>query len=961
MYCRTAEVCSKHPPPDRMATLVRIDDTVKQQVQKALTDAWDACEQSCDLASFQIPKDDMSQIYFETLNKNPKYFYVSGRFSMSIDQTTNSISRVNITYNITDPEEIQTKKAEYEAAVSKIIANAQDSWSDAEKALYINDYLARNCSYDNSLQNHSAYDALVTQSAVCEGYALAFLELSQRLELQCEMVSSEQLNHAWNLVKIDDSYYHVDVTWNDPVEDRIGRAMHHYFLKSTDYFKSYKSSSGNGHQADDWVITGNISETASSDKSFDEVAWNSSHTGFDYIGGAWYGFDGSDSICKYIWENDTHSFQKAEELVKITEQWPAENGGYWDGKFVGTGTANGIFYYSDLNTIYELDLNTKDKTTVYTLTEEQKANNNAIYGMHITPEGMIRYILSNNPNLPGTVCVLGDYRIDFDTNGAENGTMKAMEGLMFERDYTLPKNQLTKNGFCFNGWNTAADGSGTAYPDESAFRFASSAVNDGRITLYAQWKEHGETERKDQSEATCTTEGYTGDAYCKDCGELVAKGEKIPMLPHTEVTDEAIAATCTTDGKTQGSHCSVCNTVIHAQETIPAAHDWNTDYTIDQEATGEKPGKKSIHCKNCDAIKDEQEIPKLTPDTSEPNKPGNSSSGNGSSGGNNSGSSSGSNNSGSSSGSNYYPGTWQPGSTGTNHTTAPGSSTTTPGSTTSGTQPTEPDTSASGNTGTDNPPTVSENTAPAPYEYQIVTNATANTDGIFINDSGEIMKNAMVRTADGTKYITDETGQKIVSRLVTSTDGTMYCTQKDGAVAENQTVSVSGHKYFAKENGAVARNEFCTTSYGNTVYATDDGTLASNGIFTANGNKYFAKNSGAVAKSEFCKTKAGNTVYAKADHTLAVNTIVNANGRKYFAKQNGVIAKKAFSTTSKGNRIYSRANGTVVTNKLFRVNGKRYYAKKSGSLAVKTWVTVGSKKYYCNASGVITKVRTGRS
>ena len=46
-----------------------------------------------------------------------------------------------------------------------------------------------------------------------------------------------------------------------------------------------------------------------------------------------------------------------------------------------------------------------------------------------------------------------------------------------------------------------------------------------------------------------------------------------------------------------------------------------------------------------------------------------------------------------------------------------------------------------------------------------------------------------------------------------------------------------------------------------------------------------------------------------------------------------------------------------ITNKLFKTGGKRYFAKKSGAIATKTWVTVGNKKYYCNASGVVTKVK----
>ena len=81
---------------------------------------------------------------------------------------------------------------------------------------------------------------------------------------------------------------------------------------------------------------------------------------------------------------------------------------------------------------------------------------------------------------------------------------------------------------------------------------------------------HANTEVRNAKEATCTEPGYTGDTYCKDCGEKIGTGTAIPAKGHTEVIDEAVAATCTTPGKTEGKHCSVCNEVLVPQEEIPA-------------------------------------------------------------------------------------------------------------------------------------------------------------------------------------------------------------------------------------------------------------------------------------------------------------------------------------------------------------------------------------------------------
>ena len=47
---------------------------------------------------------------------------------------------------------------------------------------------------------------------------------------------------------------------------------------------------------------------------------------------------------------------------------------------------------------------------------------------------------------------------------------------------TIPSNSLTRTGYTFNGWNTASDGSGTAYATGSTI------TPTGDVTLYAQWK-----------------------------------------------------------------------------------------------------------------------------------------------------------------------------------------------------------------------------------------------------------------------------------------------------------------------------------------------------------------------------------------------------------------------------------------------------------------------------------------
>lgn len=167
-------------------------------------------------------------------------------------------------------------------------------------------------------------------------------------------------------------------------------------------------------------------------------------------------------------------------------------------------------------------------------------------------------------------------------------------------DTPLLSNPFTRENYTFDGWNTAADGSGTPYADGDNITLTADT------TLYAQWRcSHASTEVRGAKGATCTASGYTGDTYCTVCNEMVKEGEAIPAKGHTEVIDPAVEPTCTVPGKTAGAHCSVCGTVIKAQEEIPAkGHRWN-EGEITTAPTCENAGVKTYTCTVCNATKTE--------------------------------------------------------------------------------------------------------------------------------------------------------------------------------------------------------------------------------------------------------------------------------------------------------------------------------------------------------------------
>lgn len=217
-----------------------------------------------------------------------------------------------------------------------------------------------------------------------------------------------------------------------------------------------------------------------------------------------------------------------------------------------------------------------------------------------------------------------------------------------------------------------------------------------------------------------------------------------------------------------------------------------------------------------------------------------------------------------------------------------------------------------------------------------------------------------VNKPDGSKQFLDSDGKVVTNSLVTAQDGNTYYTLEDGTVATNQVVTADNAKYFAKEDGAIAKQEFCTTSDGEMVYALEDGKLATNQVVTVGGKKYLAKEDSTIATSGFFTTGKGNQVYARKDGSLITGRSFAVNGKRYYTAASGAVVKSGFHKTINGKRIYAKASGTLVTGGTFKVDGKRYYANKNGVIAVSKWVKVGNNKYYCNASGAITKVKKAK-
>lgn len=113
--------------------------------------------------------------------------------------------------------------------------NINDSMSDREKIKVVHDYIINHTKYDQDgtySNNNKAVGALIDGYAICSGYSDATSVLLDMLGIPNIKISS--LTHVWNLVYVDDTWLHLDLTWDDPISSKKDVLSHDYFLITTD-------------------------------------------------------------------------------------------------------------------------------------------------------------------------------------------------------------------------------------------------------------------------------------------------------------------------------------------------------------------------------------------------------------------------------------------------------------------------------------------------------------------------------------------------------------------------------------------------------------------------------------------------------------------------------------------------------------------------------------------------------
>lgn len=256
----SSDVGDNTPPSSSTPSTDKPDETVTEQdfkicynqltdKQKAIYDTLQKAVKDMETGwiSLETPvytnyRRDINVIVTALQTDMPQYFWLPPAYYTGNSQDGETIrilfeGQDDLTYLIDKSDRRQMEDALFNR-VEEIMAQVTAT-TPFEIELQLHDILCSSVTYANSVENplvYTAYGALVNGEAVCEGYSRAMQLLLAQYNIISTLVTgdSEGVGHMWNLVNIENAWYHLDATWND------GKGTHSYFnLTDTEIAKDH--------------------------------------------------------------------------------------------------------------------------------------------------------------------------------------------------------------------------------------------------------------------------------------------------------------------------------------------------------------------------------------------------------------------------------------------------------------------------------------------------------------------------------------------------------------------------------------------------------------------------------------------------------------------------------------------------------------------------------------------------
>lgn len=189
--------------------------------------------------TYETCLDDVKDIaYNKTVLSNINDFVHPYNSFNQIETSFDSLGEINIKviHNYTEEMEIII-----DYKIDEIIKNKiTDDMDAVNKIRIIHDYIVNNTKYDQNrsdknifeYKSNNAYGVLIEGYGICSGYTDSMMLFLEKLNIKSYKVSSE--NHVWNKVFINNNWYNLDLTWDDPVNSDGSDSLEHTFFLVND-------------------------------------------------------------------------------------------------------------------------------------------------------------------------------------------------------------------------------------------------------------------------------------------------------------------------------------------------------------------------------------------------------------------------------------------------------------------------------------------------------------------------------------------------------------------------------------------------------------------------------------------------------------------------------------------------------------------------------------------------------
>lgn len=560
-------------------------------LEKLIVEGIKAWQTSIDVSELGLTRDDINNGAVRSIiNSHPEFISLSGGYTYWTSGS--SITKIAFTYLTNAKEEQQELDAALQEVKSKIDTSGM---SDEEIVLAYHEYLTSTVAYayedyfNGTIAANHGYDmygALVKHSCVCQGYAETMFYLLREAGLSCAIASSENINHAWNIVKIHGKWYHIDATWDDPVWDMPGRSYHDYFLVS---FDTMNKNTLINHTKDrtDMVVSAQWGDTYTTavDTTYESGKfWNGIEKAIFYKDGYWYSISEGSSKTSFNINKYQYSTNINKVLYSGTAKWATPSGGYYPGVYSSIYLRGDNLYFTTPDSLNKIDITSTNVTPTELINIRTQYNSSTGNNLYAFGEqyGKLVYFITDSPNIK-------------KTKDSSNSSK-------YNKEYA----EYTFEMCISHKWDAGVVTKEPTYTSTGTKKYTCTNCGETKIETIAKLvcTSHVWDSGKVVTAPTYKTEG-TKKYTCKNCG--TTKTETIAKLVCTKHAWDAGVVTIQPTYKTEGTRKYTCTNCGETKtETIAKlvcmTHAWDNG-TVTKKATYTATGVRKYTCKTCGAAK----------------------------------------------------------------------------------------------------------------------------------------------------------------------------------------------------------------------------------------------------------------------------------------------------------------------------------------------------------------------